>query len=181
VRPEETAATPRDANTTPEPARAQSAPTPPVTAAAPAATPDTPAAREETPAPAHAAEPAHATAVEAPAAKPASVTNAASPATRGNREFFTLPASAYVVELAHSARKADISALRESLALTHGDLYELHLRREGDDWWLLVWGTFDNVDSARSARDEIPTDAVLNAGWARRVGVLQAEARQVGP
>ena len=107
--------------------------------------------------------------------------NPASAQTRGNREFFTLPGAAYVVELAHSTRKADLAALRDSLSLTHGDLYELHLRREGDDWWLLVWGTFDNVDSARSARNEIPADAVLNAGWPRRVGVLQSEARQVGP
>jgi len=92
-----------------------------------------------------------------------------------------LPSSAYVIELAHSTRKAELATLRDSLGLTHGELYELHLRREGDDWWLLVWGTFDSVESARSARNEVPSDAAINAGWPRRVGVLQSEARQVGP
>jgi septal ring-binding cell division protein DamX len=98
---------------------------------------------------------------------------------RGTREFLELPASDYVIELAHSANAADISALRASLQLTRGQLYELHLRRDNGDWWLLVWASFDSVDAARAARGELPADAAINAGWPRRVGVLQSEARRV--
>jgi len=99
--------------------------------------------------------------------------------TRGNREFLALPPSGYVIELAHSARAADLAASRAALQLARGQLYELHLRRDNGDWWLLVWGSFDNVDAARAARAELPADAVINAGWPRRIGALQSEARHV--
>ena len=109
---------------------------------------------------------------------PAPAPAKATPGTRGNREFLALPASDYVIELAHSANAADFAALRGSLQLTRGQLYELHLRRDSGDWWLLVWASFDSVDAARAARAELPADATINAGWPRRVGVLQAEARR---
>jgi septal ring-binding cell division protein DamX len=98
---------------------------------------------------------------------------------RGNPEFLALPASDYVIELAHSANAADFAALRESLQLPRGQLYELHLRRDSGDWWLLVWGSFDSVDGARAARAELPADAAINAGWPRRIGALQSEARRI--
>ena len=100
-------------------------------------------------------------------------------ATRGNHEFLALPASDYVIELAHSANAADLVSLRASLQLKRGELYELHLHRDSGDWWLLVWGNFDSVDAARTARAELPADAAINAGWPRRIGVLQSEARRV--
>ena len=99
--------------------------------------------------------------------------------THGNREFLGLPGSDYVIELAHSANRADFAALRDSLQLGRGQLYELHLRRDSDDWWLLVWASFDSVDAARAARAELPANTAINAGWPRRIGVLQSEARRV--
>lgn len=98
---------------------------------------------------------------------------------RGNREFLALPGSEYVIELAHSANAADFAALRGSLQLPRGQLYELHLHRDSGDWWLLVWASFDSVDAARAARAELPADAAINAGWPRRIGALQSEARRV--
>jgi septal ring-binding cell division protein DamX len=98
---------------------------------------------------------------------------------RGNPEFLALPASEYVIELAHSANATDFAALRGSLQVTRGQLYELHLRRDNGDWWLLVWGSFDSVEAARAARAELPADAAINAGWPRRIGALQSEARRV--
>jgi hypothetical protein len=92
-------------------------------------------------------------------------------------DFLALPGSAYIVELAHAANKSDLDALRASLHPARGQLYELHLLRDGADWWLLLWGTFDNVDAARAARSELPSDVPINAGWPRLVAPLQNEAR----
>ena len=84
------------------------------------------------------------------------------------------------MEIAHSANRAEIAALHANLHLPLGELYELHLMRDGGDWWLLVWGHFADIESARAARSDLPADAAVNAGWPRRVAPLQAEARKSG-
>jgi septal ring-binding cell division protein DamX len=149
-----------------------------------------PASTVPTPEPTHAPEPAPVPPAREPAqtgppspppaaaAAPAGTQSAPSGA-RGNHEFLALPASDYVIELAHSTNAAELATLRASLQLTRGELYELHLSRDNGDWWLLVWASFDSVDTARAARNELPADAAINAGWPRRIGALQAEARRV--
>jgi SPOR domain len=97
---------------------------------------------------------------------------------RGNREFLALPAAAYVIELAHGSSRSDLSALHESLRLPNGDLYELHLTRDGGDWWTLVWASFESISAARAARSQLPADAAINAGWPRPIAPLQNEARR---
>ena len=125
-------------------------------------------------------------AVEAPAAPAAQATGetplrrAAPRAPSGNREFLALPGSGFVVELAHGADRGQLDALRDSLRPARGTLYTLHMLREGADWWLLVWGSFDSIEAARAARSELPGDAPLNAGWPRRIAPLQAEAQRAG-
>ncbi len=101
-------------------------------------------------------------------------------AVNGNREFLALSSSSYIVELAHGASRSELEALRTSLHPSRGELYELHLQRDGNDWWLLVWGAFDSVDAARAARSELSADAPINAGWPRPVAALQNEARRIG-
>ncbi len=86
----------------------------------------------------------------------------------GNNDFLALPASGYIVDLAHGSNKSDLYTLRASLHPAHGALYELNLLRDATDWWLLVWGTFDSVDAARAARGDLPSDTPLNAGWRGR-------------
>jgi len=83
-----------------------------------------------------------------------------------------------VIELGHAADKAHLDALRATLHPARGTLYDVRLRRDGNDWWLLLWGTFDSVDAARAARSELPADAPINAGWPRLVAPLQNEARR---
>ena len=147
------------------------APTAPPVARAPAPQPVTPAPQPPAPAPAP-------TAVAEPPApvSPSASSNAG--ALLGNRGFLALPASSYIVEIAHSANRADLAALHASLHLPRGELYELHLTRDGGDWWLLVWGPFSDIESARAARSDVPADAAVNAGWPRRIAPLQAEARR---
>ena len=145
------------------------APTPAPVARAPAPQPVTPAPEPPAPAPTAVAEP------PAPVSPSASSNAGTLP---GNRGFLALPASSYIVEIAHSANRADLAALHASLHLPRGELYELHLTRDGGDWWLLVWGPFSDIESARAARSDVPSDATVNAGWPRRVAPLQAEARR---
>lgn len=117
--------------------------------------------------------------VTKPAPPPAPARQAASTSSiRGNREFLALPSSGYVIELAHAASRADLASLRENLQLPSGDLYELHLSRDGGDWWALVWASFDSISAARAARNQLPTDAAINAGWPRQIAPLQNEARR---
>ncbi|MDR3389568.1 MAG: hypothetical protein P4L92_21185, partial [Rudaea sp.] len=97
-------------------------------------------------------------------------------ASNGNHSFLDLPGDHYVIELAHSEREADADAARAALHLPRGEVYELHLRQNGTDAWLLVWGSFDDVGAARAARGELPAD--VHAGWPRRVSPLQAEVRR---
>jgi septal ring-binding cell division protein DamX len=154
---------------------AATAPTP-AAAAAPVAPPPAPAAPPTPEPPPPVATPAPSAAEPPPPATIATTTTGA----LGNREFLALPASSYIVEIAHSANRADIAALHASLHLPLGELYELHLTRDGGDWWLLVWGHFGDIDSARAARSDLPADAAVNAGWPRRIAPLQAEARKSG-
>jgi len=139
------------------------------------------------PAPPPAPEPA-AAAVKSPAAPPVAApapTPASMPArprapandsNTGSSDFLALDGDQYVIELAHAKHEADIAAIRAVLPLAHGKVYELHLRQNGGDAWLLVWGSFDDVGAARAARSELPADA--RAGWPRRIAPLQTEVRR---
>jgi hypothetical protein len=89
-------------------------------------------------------------------------------------EFANLPGDQYVLELAH----ADSDAI-DLPAVAHGKVYKLHLRQNGAERWLLLWGPFDSIESARAARDEIATQGAT-PGWPRRIAPLQAEARKSG-
>jgi septal ring-binding cell division protein DamX len=112
-----------------------------------------------------------------PLPTPAQTAPTASVADSGNRhDFLALPGDHYVIELAHAEREADVAGLRASLHLPLGEVYELHLRQNGGDWWLLVWASFDSVEAARAARAELP--ASITAGWPRRIAPLQAEVRR---
>jgi len=89
-----------------------------------------------------------------------------------------LPGDRFVIELAHASSAAGLAAARASLHLPGGDTYEVHLRQNGTDNWLLVWGSFDSVEAARAARAGLAAQASVAPGWPRRVAPLQAEARR---
>jgi hypothetical protein len=85
----------------------------------------------------------------------------------------------FVIELAHASRRSELAASRDAIHVPHGEFYEVHFRDNGDDAWLLVWGSFDTIDAARSARSELARSASAPVGFPRRVAPLQAEARRV--
>lgn len=89
----------------------------------------------------------------------------------------SLPSDHFVIEMAHAASKSELDAVKTSTHVPNGDLYELHLRQNGADSWLLLWGSFDTIEAARAARNTISASAT--PGWPRRIAPLQAEARRV--
>jgi hypothetical protein len=88
-------------------------------------------------------------------------------------DFLALPGDQYVIELAH----ADSAAELPEPAVPRGTVYKLRLHQNGGERWLLLWGAFDSVESARAARDEVSATG-LAPGWPRRIAPLQAEARR---
>jgi len=172
ARPEPAAAPEVHTSTNPQPAAppARPVPTPPpapVPEAAPKPAPEPRKPVAPQPAPAAAPTPA-------PASPPAPPAHSNAPGHGG--DFLDLSGDQYVIELARGDSQASIAAAHAALNLPHGQAYELHLRQNGGDAWLLVWGSFDDVDAARAARGELP--AAAHAGWPRRVAPLQAEVRR---
>lgn len=99
----------------------------------------------------------------------------ATPAPGDASDFLALPASGYVIELAHGQARADITATSQP---SREKVYALHLRQNDNEEWLLLWGPFADLDSARAAREELVAQGTT-PGWPRRIGPLQAEARRL--
>jgi hypothetical protein len=117
-------------------------------------------------------------AVPVPAPEPAPV--AASQPAQAGHDFLALPATQYVIELAHADIAAGLDAARATAHPAHGDVYELHLSQNGNESWLLLWGPFTDLQAARAARDELAAQGAT-PGWPRRIGPLQTEVRRVQP
>ncbi len=100
-------------------------------------------------------------------------------AASGGGEFMTLPGDHFVIEMAHTSGKSELDAVKTSTHVPNGELYEVRLRQNGADAWLLLWGSFDSLDAARAARNTISASAT--PGWPRRIAPLQAEARRTSP
>lgn len=177
------------------PRTSATAPTPlaaPATTAAPAGadaarTAESTTARE-TPAaaapPATAAAPATASAPSAPAIAPAPAPTIASAESRpvstsrtllGAAEFRRLADSRYVIELGSGRSRDAAERSATASAPADGTIYLLALQRDGESWYLAVWGDFDSVESARSARAELLAGGATGVGWPRRAGPLKQE------
>ena len=152
----------------PAPPQAASVSAPP--SQSPPAARSTPAstAAEKSPVP----PPTKSTAAAQAVAKPASAARRQTQMPRSDDEFASLSGEQYVLELAH-ADGADLNVP----VVPRGKVYKLHLRQNGAERWLLLWGPFESVESARAARDEIAAQGTT-PGWPRRVAPLQAEARR---
>ncbi len=110
------------------------------------------------------------------AASPAPPTT---PADRASQhDFLALPGNHFVIELAHAEHEGDLANARDAAHLPSGQVYELHLRENDADQWLLVWGDFDSIEAARAARAELLANGTMSPGWPRRIAPLQAEVRR---
>jgi hypothetical protein len=121
-----------------------------------------------------------------PAAKPASVAvaTATQPAgpdravggrpelSGGAEQLLALAGTGYTVQLAAARSSLGFDDLRRQLGIAAADTYSVSLRRNGETWSLLLWRSFPDLASARSAAAEL-----RGSFWPRRLQPLQQEVR----
>ena len=152
---------------TPEPTPAPE----PVAVAEPAPVREPAPLPEPTPEPAAAPLPAPAP-TPTPAPAPAPAPEAASPALQTAADLLSLPPGHSTIQLAGAGSDRGFDALRQQLGLSAGDSYAVRVRRDGRDWWLLLWRHFPDLASARAA-----ATALGGGYWPRRLAPLQAEVQ----
>ena len=135
--------------------------TPPTPTPASAPTPAPP----PTPAPASAQTPA-------PAPPPAPAPAPRQAAALGAAQLLALPGTHYTVQLTAARSSAGFETLRAQLGLSATDTYIVSLQREGEDWSLLLWRDFPDLQSARSAAAKLGGNY-----FPRRLEPLQQEVR----
>lgn len=90
----------------------------------------------------------------------------------GATQLLALPGTGYTIQLAAARSSAGFDALRSQLGLSAADTYIVSLRRNGEDWSLLLWRDFSDLQSARSAASTLGGNY-----WPRRLEPLQQEVR----
>ncbi len=131
----------------------------PVPAPAPVPTPEPAAASDPTPIPTPA---------------PAPVARIISSAARDAADLLALPGSGYTVQLAATRGSQGFTALRQTLGIAVEDTFVIRVRRDNQDWWLMLWRDYPDLDSARSAA---ATLSAHGSFWPRRLAPLQREVR----
>lgn len=111
---------------------------------------------------------------------PPAIPSAASPpnpvAQTGDAAAFRrLPARRYTLELWRGTAIPPVTELLDALAAQPGRLYHLEFDADGRHWHSLLWSDFETLEAARAAREALPAQIPANAGFARRIGPLQAE------
>ena len=86
--------------------------------------------------------------------------------------MLALPGSHYTVQLAAARSSGGFETLRAQLGLSAADTYIVSLQREGEDWSLLLWRDFPDLQSARSAAAKLGGNY-----FPRRLEPLQQEVR----
>jgi septal ring-binding cell division protein DamX len=107
-----------------------------------------------------------------PAAAP--VARIISSVARDAADLLALPGSGYTVQLAATRSVAGLTALRQKLGIAVEDTFVIRVRRDNQDWWLMLWRDFPDLSSARSAA---ATLSAHGSFWPRRLAPLQGEVR----
>lgn len=146
------------------------------TAAAEPSTPVAASPEPATPAPAASAAPmpaeASTQAAELAQRPPRSVSSSA----RDAAELLALAPGAYTIQLAAARSFQGFTAFRQQLGVAVEDTFVIQVRRNGEDWWLMLWRDFPDLQSAQTAAASLPK---AGSFWPRRLAPLQAEVRAV--
>lgn len=169
-----TADAPAAATAPVRPAPAPTAPT--AVAAAPRSAPAT--TRAPSPAPpnvATSAPPAKPAATVAAAAPRATAPLAASNLQPNSERFIGWGKREYTIQLVAASSPADFASFAQQAGLDLSTLHQVRLQQPEQTWWLLCYGRYDSLDSAKLAIAQLPNNARSSGAWPRRIGPLQAE------
>lgn len=93
---------------------------------------------------------------------------------RDSADLLALPGSGYTVQLAAARGVQGFAAFRQKLGIAVEDTFVIRVRRGSDDWWLMLWRDFGDLDAARQAAATLGAHGNF---WPRRLAPLQAEIR----
>ena len=96
---------------------------------------------------------------------------------QGARAFAQLPPGYFTLQLAHAASAENFPTLIQQLGINHHQCYVLRVRRTDGDWWVLAYGSFEDVNAAKAALVDVRPAPGMTAVWPRRIGYLQSEYR----
>ncbi len=94
---------------------------------------------------------------------------------QGARAFGKLPPAHFTLQLAHASTAENFPELIQQLGIDFRQCYVLRVRRDGGDWWVLAYGSFQDVNAAKAALIEVRPAPGMTAVWPRRIGNLQGE------
>lgn len=158
----------------PQPAPAPALETAPEPETAPAPAAEIAPEPESAPTPAPQALPQPAADASTPPTALAPVARIISSAARDAADLLALPGDGYTVQLAATRSIQGLTALRQKLGIAVEDTFVIRVRRDQQDWWLLLWRDYPDLDSARSAA---ATLSAHGSFWPRRLAPLQREVR----
>ena len=90
----------------------------------------------------------------------------------GNDWLLKQPSGHYTIQLAASDSEAAIRNF-VSKQPAQDDLYYLHVRRRGGNWFIVVLGSYSKVIDARDKLDRLPASIRKNDPWVRSVSAIQ--------
>ena len=93
---------------------------------------------------------------------------------RDSADLLALPGTGFTVQLAAARGFSGFAAFRQQLGVAVEDTFVIRVRREGQDWWLMLWRDFPDLASARAAASTLSAHGSF---WPRRLAPLQAEIR----
>ncbi len=94
---------------------------------------------------------------------------------QGARAFGKLPPAHFTLQLAHASSAEGFPELIQQMGIDFRQCYVLRVRRDGGDWWVLAYGSFEDVNAAKAALVDVRPAPGMTAVWPRRIGYLQGE------
>jgi septal ring-binding cell division protein DamX len=94
-------------------------------------------------------------------------------------DFLALDPSRFTVQLARASAPDGFDVLLARLEVSSAATYRVAMGQGAATTWVLLWGDYADIDTARQAARALPADLVRGA-WPRKIGPLQDEARRSG-
>lgn len=111
------------------------------------------------------------TPVDRPIAEPASYSD---PVRSGDlEELMRADPNWYTVQLASMRERSSVDRFFSLHALSDQAIAVAKIRRDGGDWYLILFGAWPSLADARNAVAELPTGVQSERPWTRRLGPIQ--------